>query len=277
MTRASDTVSTPKEQDMSQVRFEREGPIGSIILNHPPQNRIGHQMMLDLTAAVAEASVSDIRVLLVRGDGPNFSFGGDVREWPDATPQDLRSFVYRVTAAFQAIELLPIPTVAVIQGAAYGGGFELALSCDLIVAAESAHFRFVEATIAVPPLAGGVQRLAERVGRSAAARLVLLSQRVSASELADLQVVAKVVADTELDDEAAALAAQLASGPTRAHAATKSLLQAWATGGLAAADRLMPDLVSHLFQTDDFAAGIDAATTALAAGTARPTLAFQGK
>jgi len=277
MTRASDTVSTPKEQDMSQVRFEREGPIGSIILNHPPQNRIGHQMMLDLTAAVAEASVSDIRVLLVRGDGPNFSFGGDVREWPDATPQDLRSFVYRVTAAFQAIELLPIPTVAVIQGAAYGGGFELALSCDLIVAAESAHFRFVEATIAVPPLAGGVQRLAERIGRSAAARLVLLSQRVSASELADLQVVAKVVADTELDDEAAALAAQLASGPTRAHAATKSLLQAWATGGLAAADRLMPDLVSHLFQTDDFAAGIDAATTALAAGTARPTLAFQGK
>ncbi len=68
MTRASD-VSTPKEQEMSQVRFEREGPVGSIVLNHPPQNRIGHQMMLDLTDAVAEASVSDIRVLLVRGDG----------------------------------------------------------------------------------------------------------------------------------------------------------------------------------------------------------------
>jgi enoyl-CoA hydratase/carnithine racemase len=149
---------------MSQVRFEREGAVGSIVLNHPPQNRIGHQMMLDLTGAVAEASVSDIRVLLVRGDGSDFSFGGDVREWPDATPEELRSFVYRVTAAFHAIELLPIPTVAVIQGAAYGGGFELALSCDLILAAESAHFRFVEATIAVPPLAGGVH---VRVGRPA--------------------------------------------------------------------------------------------------------------
>ena len=277
MTRAPDTVSTPKEQGMSQARFEREGPVGSIVLNHPPQNRIGHQMMLDLTDAVAEASASDIRVLLVRGDGPDFCFGGDVREWPDATPHGLRSFTYRVNAAFRAIELLPIPTVAVVQGAAYGGGFELALSCDLILAAESAHFRFVEATIAVPPLAGGVQRLAERIGRSAAARLVLLAQRVSASELADLQVVAKVVADTELDDEAAALAAELASGPTRAHAATKALLQAWATGGLATADRLMPDLVSHLFQTEDVAAGLDAAVTALKTGTKRPMLAFQGK
>ena len=140
MTRASD-VSIPKEQGMSQVRFEREGPVGSIVLNHPPQNRIGHQMMLDLTDAVAEASASDIRVLLVRGDGPDFCFGGDVREWPDATPHGLRSFTYRVNAAFRAIELLPIPTVAVVQGAAYGGGFELALSCDLILAAESAHFR----------------------------------------------------------------------------------------------------------------------------------------
>ena len=262
---------------MSQVRFEREGPVGSIVLNNPPQNRIGRQMMRDLIDAVAEASASDIRVLLVRGDGPDFSFGGDVREWPDATPQELRSFVFRVTAAFHAIELLPIPTVAVIQGAAYGGGRELALSCDLILAAQSAHFRFVEATISLPPLAGGVQRLAERIGRSAAARLILLAQRVSASELANLQVVSKVVADTELDDEAVALAAQLATGPTRAHAATKALLQAWATGGLATADRLMPDLVSQLFQTEDVAAGLEAAVTALATGTTRPTLALQGK
>src|SRR5438552_489335 len=91
---------------MSQARFEREGPVGSIVLNHPPQNRIGHQMMLDLTDAVAEASASDIRVLLVRGDGPDFCFGGDVREWPDATPHGLRSFTSRVNAAFRAIELL---------------------------------------------------------------------------------------------------------------------------------------------------------------------------
>src|SRR5437016_8796677 len=135
MTRAPDTVSTPKEQGMSQVRFEREGPVGSIVLNHPPQNRIGHQMMLDLTDAVAEASVSDIRVLLVRGDGPDFCFGGDVREWPDATPQGLRSFTDRVNAAFRAIELLAIPTVSVVQGAAYGGGCALALTRGLLIAA----------------------------------------------------------------------------------------------------------------------------------------------
>src|SRR5438270_10189800 len=99
---APDTVSAPKEQEMYQVRFEREGPVASIVLNHPPQNRIGHQMMLELTDAVAEASASDIRILLVRGDGPDFCFGGEVREWPEATPHELRSFTYRANAAFRA-------------------------------------------------------------------------------------------------------------------------------------------------------------------------------
>src|SRR2546423_14236495 len=115
--------------------------------------------MLDLSDAVAEASVSDIRVLLVRGDGPDFSFGGDVREWPNATPQELRSFVYRVTAAFHAIELLPIPTVAVIQGAAYGGGFRVALSCELILVEGGGPLVFVAGPIYRAPHAGGVYSL----------------------------------------------------------------------------------------------------------------------
>jgi enoyl-CoA hydratase/carnithine racemase len=123
--------------------------------------------------AVHAAGESDIRALVVRADGPNFCMGGDLSEWPGKNKHWFRTYISEVNAAFRAIEALRVPTIAVIQGMTMGGGFELALSCDFIVAAEDASFICVEVTAGMIPLAGGLQRLAERLGRSRAVQMVL--------------------------------------------------------------------------------------------------------
>ena len=149
---------------MTTIRFERDGAIGNIVLANPPFNRLDLRFAEALRIAVHQASESDIRVLVVRSEGPHFSFGGEVREWAGRDVNWFRTFVADVNVSYRAIEILKIPTVAVVQGVAFGGGFELALACDFLVAAENATFRCVEVTTAMLPIAGALQRIAERAG-----------------------------------------------------------------------------------------------------------------
>ncbi len=146
---------------MKTIRFERDGAIGNIVLANPPFNRLDTRFSAALHDAVHEASESDIRVLVVRAEGPHFSFGGEVREWPGKDVNWFRTFVAEVNASYRAIEALRVPTIASVQGVAFGGGFELALACDFLVAADSAVFRCVEVTTAMLPIAGALQRLAD--------------------------------------------------------------------------------------------------------------------
>ena len=121
-------------------------------------------------------------VLVVCSAGPHFSFGGEVREWPGKDVNWFRTFVAEVNASYRAIEMLKIPTVAVVRGIAFGGGFELALACDFLVAAENASFRCVEATTAMLPIAGGLQRIADRAARARASRFAMLGEPISGTE-----------------------------------------------------------------------------------------------
>jgi len=140
---------------MKTVRFEKDGAIGSIVLANPPFNRIDSTYAANLLDAVHQASESGIRVLVIRAEGPNFSFGGEVREWPGKDINWFRTFVAEVNQSYRAIEALRVPTLASVQGIAMGGGFELALACDLIIAAEDAVFQNVEVTTGMLPIAGG--------------------------------------------------------------------------------------------------------------------------
>jgi len=151
---------------MKTVRFEQDGAIGSIVLANPPFNRIDSAFATNLLDAAHGASESGIRVLVVRAEGQNFSFGGEVREWPGKDVNWFRTFVAEVNQSYRAIEALRVPTLASVQGIAMGGGFELALACDLIIAAEEAAFQNVEVTTGMLPIAGGMQRLAAHIGRA---------------------------------------------------------------------------------------------------------------
>ncbi|WP_372571665.1 enoyl-CoA hydratase/isomerase family protein [Ruegeria jejuensis] len=259
------------------VRFHKEGDVGIITLDREPQNRVNRQVAAELGHAVSAAAQSGARALIVRAEGDNFCWGGDFREWPQFSDYLKRRERWTLSnGALIALENLPIPTISVVHGNAFGFGFELALHTDMIIAGESAQFRFPEATIAVFPLAGGAQRIAERAGRNAAARLVMLTEIIDAAEAYRLNLLTKVLPDAELQSGAMEIAVKLASGPTRAHAATKMMLTAWASGGVPNADAQMIELIPNILATDDVETAIKSAAEALAKGGERPTLKFKG-
>jgi len=260
------------------VSHAREGNVGIVTLRRPPQNRLTRELFTDLGDAVTQLARAGVRALLIRGDGPDFCLGGEFREWESLTSHLARRERFGFSnGVLNMIESLPIPTVTAVHGRAFGGGFELALHTDVIIAGTTARFRFPEATLGVAPLAGGVQRIAERAGKAMAARLVMLNEEVSAQEAAELSIVTKVVDDAELQAVAFETAARLADGPPRAHAATKAILAAWSVGGVRAADDVMIELVSTLVGTKDVARGVASAAVALEAGRERPAVTFEGE
>jgi enoyl-CoA hydratase/carnithine racemase len=263
--------------DTDFVRYEKREGVAIVTLQRPPQNRLVRPLYAQLESAVRTAIAEGARCLLLRGSGDDFCLGGDFREWPQLSSHAARRerFGYS-NGVLNMIESLAIPTITQVHGRAFGGGFELALHTDIIIAAESARFRFTEATLGVAPLAGGVQRVAERAGRAVAANLVMLSREVSAAEALRLGLVAEVVADARLAEVAEMHASALAQGPTRAHAVTKSILVAWSAGGVRAADEAMIEHVSVLLATDDVQRGLASAIPALESGAARPPITFNG-
>jgi enoyl-CoA hydratase/carnithine racemase len=252
---------------MTTVRFERDGAIGNLVLADPPFNRVDSRFAETLRTAVHEASKSDIRVLVIRSEGPHFSFGGEVREWPGRDVNWFRTFVADVNVSYRAIEMLKVPTVAVVQGIAFGGGFELALACDFLVAAENATL----------PIAGALQRIAERAGRARASRFAMLGEPISGHEAGALGIATHVVPESELSATAAALVRQLATGPTRSYAATRTLLKAWSSGGVAAADLVMLDVAMELYSGADAQRGFASTAEAFDKDIEPPTLVFEGK
>jgi len=256
---------------MTTIRFEQDGAIGSVVLANPPFNRIDSAYAINLREAVHRASESNIWVLVVRAEGPNFSLGGEVREWPgkDANAD--------VNQSYRAIEALRVPTLAAVQGLAIGGGFELALTCDLIVAAENAVFRNVEVTTAMLPIAGGMQRLASHIGRARAARMAVLGHSISASDAFGLGFVSHLVPTERLSQEVETLARQMGTGPTRAYAAMRAMLKAWSNGGVAAADAVMLDLTMDLFSSADATKGFAETAKAIEEDIEPPALTFEGR
>ena len=247
------------------------------MLANPPFNRLDLRFAEALRVAVHQASKSDIRVLVVRSEGPHFSFGGEVREWPGKDVNWFRTFVAEVNVSYRAIEMLKTPTVAVVQGVAFGGGFELALACDFLVAAENATFRCVEVTTAMLPIAGALQRIAERAGRARASRFAMLGEPISGREAGEIGIATHVVPENALTAVAAKLTRQLATGPTKSYAATRTLLKAWSSGGVAAADLVMLDVAMELYDGADAQRGFASTADAFNRDIEPPPLVFEGK
>jgi enoyl-CoA hydratase/carnithine racemase len=200
-----------------------------------------------------------------------------VRDWPGISTEILRPKIHVFAEALDHLECLPIPTIAAVQGGCMGGGFELALSCDLILAAKSARFAFPEARVGIVTLQGGMMQIAERVGRAKAAEIVFLSEPTTAQQMRQWNVVNTVVDDTDLETQAAALATRLAEGRTKAFAATKALWRMQAEEGVKAAKANLYDLSMPLFETEDARTALRNAAEAVNAGKPLPTATFVGR
>jgi enoyl-CoA hydratase len=233
------------------VTLERDGALAIITLARPPLNLFDEAMFAALRAAVDAVAADPPRGLLVRAEGRAVSGGVDVHffdglsvEAAAATWRELLDLVHRV-------EELPLPTVFAAHALCLTAAFELALGCDLLLAAESARFGLVETVVGLTPAMGGTQRLAERAGPARARELVMTGELFDAATLERWNVVNRVLPDDGFADAAVAFARGLAEGPTRAHAATKAIVRAQVEGGARAADERVPELAGDLFATED--------------------------
>jgi enoyl-CoA hydratase/carnithine racemase len=262
---------------MSHLQFHLEGTVAHLVLNNPPQNRIGDQMVDELAHAVDAIGKSAARVVIVRSEGEHFSFGGDIIPWPGAPVRELRVRFARYMDVFNAFERLPLPVIAAVHGKCFGGGLELAIRADLIFAASTATFGHPEQSLGIVTLLGGIYRVGEKVGRAMASEWALTSEAVAAETMERLGVVNRVVEARSLLSEVESFAARVANGPTRAYAAHKALLRIWARGGVSAADDAMFDIAMPLFETRDAVNGLASAVSALKEGRERPVLKFSGE
>jgi enoyl-CoA hydratase/carnithine racemase len=262
---------------MPHLSYSLDGPLATIILTNPPQNRLSPQMVDEFDAALAAIGKSGARALLLRAEGDDFCYGGDIVPWPEMSQRELRTLIERFMNTFNQFERLSIPTIAAVQGLCFGGGLELAIRADVIFAGENARFGHPEQSIAIVTLLGGIYRVAERVGRSKAIEWALTSEPQPARVMKHYGVVNRVVPDAELVQEASAFASKLAKTATRAHAAHKALLRIWATGGVAVADEAIFDIALPLFESVDAKLAIPASAAAYKAGKPRPAFDFEGR
>ncbi len=150
-----------------------------------------------------------------------------------------------------ALEALPAPVVFAAHALTLTAAFEIALACDLIVAAPEAKFGLVEKVVGLTPSMGGTQRLAERAGSGRARHFVISGELFGAEELERWGVVNAIYPEEEFEARARALAEELAAGPTKAHAMTKHILRRFREGGLPAADEAVRTEAADLFATED--------------------------
>lgn len=234
------------------IRIERDAAgLGVMTLDSPPLNLFDRRMFEGLVAGV-EAVEGDLpRALLIRAEGRTVSGGVNVAEFDGLTPAQGSELWDRLIGLVERVERLPLPVVFAAHALTLTAAFELALGCDLILAARSAQFGLVEKVVGLTPSMGGTQRLAERAGSGRARELVMTGELFGAEQLERWNVVNRIFEDEGFDEQARAFAAELAAGPTKAHAMTKLVVRRFREGGIAAADETIRTEAGELFATED--------------------------
>ena len=184
------------------VLVEREEPIAVALLNRPDQlNALSDELMDELVGALGELDRDEaIRCIVLGGSERAFAAGADIGELARSSAIDL--YYQRRVERWDAIRSLWTPLVAAVSGFCLGGGCELAMSCDLIVASETAVFGQPETGLGIMPGAGGTQRLTRAVGKALAMDMILSGRRLSAREAVQAGLVARVVAKEAWLEEA---------------------------------------------------------------------------
>jgi enoyl-CoA hydratase/carnithine racemase len=234
-----ETTTTPAGADVVTLTFDN-GPL----------NLFDQATFDALVARIAEVAANPPRALLLRAEGKVNSAGVDVHVFQGLTAEQGANLWRRLFAdVIHPLEQLPCPVVYAAHGLTLTAAFEIALACDIILAAPKGKFGLVEIVVGLTPSMGGPQRLAERAGSGRARELVMTGDLYDAATMADWGVVNAVHDD--VDAAARALTDRLADGPTKANAATKEIISAWRSGGVRHADAVTPEVSGALFATED--------------------------
>jgi methylglutaconyl-CoA hydratase len=233
-------MQTPAASGPDLVLVARRGRAAFVTINRP---EAANALSRGLVAALAEtfatfeaelAGGGDLRAVVVTGAGDKvFCAGADLKERRSFSLDDTRVFLDDLNALMNAVAAFPRPVIAAVNGLALGGGLELALACDLRIAAEGAEIGLPEVRLGIIPGAGGTQRLARIAGIAAAKELTLTGRRIGAARARELGIVAEVVAASGLAGAAARLAREIEGAAPLALAAAKRAIDGGAARSLA--------------------------------------------
>jgi enoyl-CoA hydratase len=252
--------------------LERDGPLAVLTFTREERlNALDRQTFRDLIAAAAEVERDpDVRAIIVTGRGKGFVAGADINEYVDISLTEYVAFQRLGREAYDRWEALPKPVVAAVNGYALGGGFELVLIADIVVASERAKFGLPECKLGLMPGGGGAQRLTRLVGRNKAKELIMTGDFIDAAEAQRLGVVNRVVPADELLPAAKAIATTIAERAPLAVAMAKELVNDGLDASLPAAITMEMGMAATLYASRDAQEGI-------AAFLAKRLPAFEGR
>lgn len=244
--------------EFNTIEYTQDGAVGWITLNRPDKlNSFTSEMHTELSTVIGQVnSDKSIRALVLTGNGRGFSAGQDLSHLDmdalgDTVGKEYNPLVRNLTA-------LPIPVIASVNGVAAGAGTNVALACDIVVAAESAKFIQPFTQIGLIPDAGGTWSLPRLVGLPRAMALAMTGEPVSAKQAADWGMIWKCVADDHLRSETTQLAQGLAAMPTTALAYIKHLMRDSSSNTLDKQLDMERDFQAAASKTNDFKEGVDA-------------------
>lgn len=243
------------------IILEKKDHVAKITINRPQQlNALNVDVLKELECAVYEVKEDrNIYVLIITGAGEKaFVAGADITYMKDMTPQQAVEFASLGQRVFNTIENLPIPVIAVVNGYALGGGCELALACDIVIASSRAKFGQPEVNLGVIPGFGGTQRLPRIVSKNKAKELIFTGDMISADEAKSIGLVNKVVEPEKIMEEAETMAKKIISRGPVAVKYAKRAINYGIEAGLYPGLELEKTLFANLFVTEDQKEGMNA-------------------
>ncbi|UCE12841.1 MAG: enoyl-CoA hydratase/isomerase family protein [Candidatus Heimdallarchaeota archaeon] len=244
----------------NNLLYERtdEGIVTITFTREKALNALNNETVRELEQALEKVKDDNARVLVFKGSGRAFIAGADITEFKGKTASEIKLFSLVLQKVLNEIELLPIPTIAAVNGFCLGGGCELAMACDLRIASNIALFGQPEITLGIIPGAGGTQRLPRLVGKTIAKEMIFLGDSIDSKRAFKIGLVNKVVETEDLDSAVNDLAKRLATGPSFALSQAKEAIDRGTEMAWLDAIQMEANLFSLTFTHEDMEEGVSA-------------------
>ncbi len=244
--------------ELKTMLYEKQGNVAIMSFNRPKVMNAINPDVLDDIIAMTEAAAKDdeVKAIILTGGPKVFAAGGDIDSMLTVTPVDVEDYIGKCHIAFNGLTYINKPVVAAIAGLALGGGFEIALACDIRIAAEGAQLGTPETNLGLFPAGGGTQRITRMAGVAWAKDMILTGDPIDAETAQRIGLVTRVVPKENLMDEAMKLAKKLAAKAPITTRITKQCLNNSTDTNMAAGLQYEQKCFAYIFATEDHMEGL---------------------
>ncbi|MFP4000404.1 MAG: enoyl-CoA hydratase/isomerase family protein [Thermoplasmata archaeon] len=240
------------------IEIDIDGGIAVFKFDNPPMNAICKEMLNEIEDGLEDFLEEEIRAAILIGEGDAFIAGADIKEMKDMNPEEARYFSRKGQKLFNKLRKAPFPVIGAVNGYALGGGLELALNCDFLIASEKAVFGQPEVGLGVIPGFGGTHNLVELIGPAKAKELIFTGKRIDSEKALDWGIVNEVVPEDELMEEARSIAEKIGENSPVAVAKAKQAINRSMDKSREAALRTESDRFEECFKSGDSKEGMEA-------------------